>query len=149
MRENSRQGVKPPYNEFTEGSIMSVALAPLSAREWYERHGWKISHDRIEEAVRRVVAACDPLRVVAFGSWARGEDQAGSDLDLAVFLDARSDRRASQFLYVDIGDLPLPVDILAFGVEEHERLKHSPNSVHRYIELDGKVLYERAHGSAN
>ena len=47
---------------------MSTSSAPLGAREWYVRHGWSISDERVEEAVRRLVAACNPSRVIAFGS---------------------------------------------------------------------------------
>lgn len=38
----------------------------------------------LEEAIRRLVAAFDPERIVLFGSRARGEADAASDIDLLI-----------------------------------------------------------------
>ena len=41
-----------------------------------------ITAETLEEVVRRILAAGSPLRIVLFGSQARGEGRPGSDLDV-------------------------------------------------------------------
>jgi predicted nucleotidyltransferase len=43
--------------------------------------------------VERLVKAIDPLRIVAFGSRAKGTQRPDSDLDIAVILDSNSPLR--------------------------------------------------------
>ena len=106
--------------------------------------GWGVTQERVDDAVRRIVQAYNPLRVVAFGSWARGQARPDSDLDLAVFLDESSSAAPGQSLYGAVSGRDMDIDILAFDVVRHERLKRSRNSVHWYIEHEGRILYERA-----
>ncbi|MBI3243435.1 MAG: nucleotidyltransferase domain-containing protein [Chloroflexi bacterium] len=40
----------------------------------------------LPDAVERIVRGFSPLRSILFGSWARGEGRANSDLDLLVVL---------------------------------------------------------------
>ena len=44
--------------------------------------------EALPSVVDEVVAACDPVEVILFGSVARGEDGPDSDLDLLVVLDS-------------------------------------------------------------
>jgi hypothetical protein len=45
---------------------------------------WAVTPQKIQEAVRRLVEAACPVRIIMFGSQARGEDSQDSDLDLVV-----------------------------------------------------------------
>ena len=45
---------------------------------------WAVTPDKIEEAVRRIAEAAHPLKVILFGSRARGSASPESDLDLLV-----------------------------------------------------------------
>jgi predicted nucleotidyltransferase len=62
----------------------------------------------------------DIIRIGYFGSFARGNWGVGSDLDLVIILDRIDisfEMRASQF---DTLELPVPVDILVYTLEEWE-----------------------------
>jgi predicted nucleotidyltransferase len=48
---------------------------------------WTVTPAKVEELVHRIVAAVTPIEVIAFGSRARGEHRADSDLDIAVIVD--------------------------------------------------------------
>jgi len=43
---------------------------------------WTATPEKIAEAVRRIVAAVSPVRIILFGSQARGEGGRDSDVDL-------------------------------------------------------------------
>ena len=45
---------------------------------------WAVTAAKVDEVVKRLVAAASPLRLIAFGSAARGELAAANDLDLLV-----------------------------------------------------------------
>lgn len=49
-----------------------------------EGQAWAVTAEKISDVVNRLVAAAAPLRLIAFGSAARGELAAANDLDLLV-----------------------------------------------------------------
>jgi len=60
------------------------------------RIGGRTLNQWASDIVERVVAGCNPVRVIVFGSVARGDDGPDSDIDLLVELDsiARVRRRS-------------------------------------------------------
>src|SRR5665213_460076 len=102
---------------------------------------WYVTEQKVQEAVRRLVAAVDPLAIIAFGSRARGEHRADSDLDLAVILDVPE----SEALDAVPGDifkgLRMPVDLLPIAKERYDRYRPWLNTVHRQIDREGVRLY--------
>ena len=66
----------------------------------------------------RVLAPVHPERIILFGSRARGDADAMSDVDLIVVY--RTDKRFLDRLdeLYSIWDLPVPVDMLAYTPEE-------------------------------
>lgn len=55
----------------------------------------QIQSEIIPEMVARLMEQFDPLRVVLFGSYARGEAAWGSDVDLLVVVESVEDKRGS------------------------------------------------------
>ncbi len=99
-------------------------------------------HKAIERLVRQIVEAVDPLRILLFGSAARGEFGAASDLDLLVVMpEGVHRRRTAQKLYRKIRDVGVAFDILVATPADLERHKENIGLIYRTILEEGKELY--------
>lgn len=83
-------------------------------------------------------------RAVLFGSYARGEEDEVSDVDLLVV-----ERTALPFVERGRAHLPLfriglGVDLLIYTPEEYERLRARANPLIERIEREGVVVHERS-----
>ncbi len=104
---------------------------------------WGITQDRIDEVVRRIIQVARPFKIIAFGSWARGEQHAESDLDLAIILSNQPQGTAlKRPRYSDLQGVRMSVDMVISTLERYERFAQSQNSIHHQIATEGVVLYE-------
>ena len=106
---------------------------------------WAVTPEKIAEAVRRLVEAARPVRIILFGSRARGEAGTDSDLDLLV-IERQVEDRFSEIVRLNaaLGDLILPVDLLVIGEEAFDEWSETPGSVYYSAKREGKVVYEAA-----
>lgn len=102
----------------------------------------------IQRVVDLVVETVQPLRIVLFGSAARGELRPGSDLDMMVVVPEGVDElRTAQALHVAMGrerDLLIAVDFIVTTMQRYEAQKNSIGSVCRDVARDGRELYAAA-----
>lgn len=103
-----------------------------------------IDREVIDGAVRRIVEAFHPKRVVVFGSVARGE--AGPDSDLDLFIEMESSLppvergvRVRELL----ADARWPMDIAVYTPEEVRDARTRFGNLMTLIDAEGVVLYER------
>jgi predicted nucleotidyltransferase len=104
-----------------------------------------ISDTLIREAAQRLgEAARQPARVILFGSYARGEANAESDLDfLVVQQDGFSHRREIVRLQDALSPLRLPAELLVVSHEEAAQPERAGDAVRDAL-ADGVALYESA-----
>ncbi len=106
----------------------------------------KTLEEWLPSVVERVVERFDPLKVILFGSLARGEANYDSDIDLLVVFEhvEWEDKRE---LAVDIrralAGIPVPLDIIVTDVDEIDRQGHIVGTVLRPALREGRVAYER------
>ena len=96
----------------------------------------------LDELVRRIAESVQPLRIVLFGSAARGEVGPRSDLDVLVVMpDGAHRRRTAQAIYRNLSGLGVAKDIVV--VTENDVREHGENpSLVVYPALrHGKELY--------
>ncbi len=80
--------------------------------------------------VARLKAALRPRRVLAFGSYARGDWRRGSDLDLLVEMDTDLPPAQRRLLARRaLGAKPCPVDVLVYTPEEIAARRGSLGSI--------------------
>jgi predicted nucleotidyltransferase len=96
----------------------------------------------IDYLVRRIVELVHPIRIILFGSTARGDIREDSDVDfLVVMPDGTHRRRTSQRLYLEIGVAGVPFDVLV--ATESDLAKHRDNVgfIYRTILREGRDVY--------
>lgn len=105
-----------------------------------------LTRQSIEEVVRRAVAAAyTPSRVIVFGSYARGDADEGSDLDLMV-IEREVPSKGEEMLRLNraIGWLGKGVDVLVYSEHEFARRSEVPGTAPYWALREGKVLYDAA-----
>jgi uncharacterized protein len=106
-----------------------------------------ISDKVIDEMAQRIVREVDPQRILLFGSWARGEANEHSDVDLLVverepFGEQRSRRQEAARIWRCLSDFRVPKDILVYSVSEIDQWRDSRYHLIGRALREGKVLYE-------
>lgn len=99
----------------------------------------------LDEVTEQVVASAEPVRVVLFGSVARGEAGPDSDIDLLVVVPhvTPGQRHVLMGTIRAAISAPVPVDIFVTDPEEYAARKDNPGSVLYWPAREGRVLYER------
>jgi len=104
---------------------------------------WAVTTEKINEAVKRIIAAANPRKVMVFGSQARGNLNPDSDLDLMVILDeVRGPRAEAVRLRRLLSGLIMAVDLLVVSKEQFQYWRDTPGNVFFEANLEGRVLYE-------
>jgi predicted nucleotidyltransferase len=100
--------------------------------------------EAVEEAVQVLVRVLHPEQVYLVGSTARGEDRAGSDIDLVVVLpdDAPRQHLLLYGVYEALLDLGVPVDVVPFRRGTFERQQHSLMTLPYLALKEGRLLYD-------
>lgn len=100
---------------------------------------------RIREAAARLHEARPEAAVILFGSEARGDARAGSDVDFLVVLPAPpvSTRREMVELTDLLRPLRMAVDVLVVSARRFHESASVPGTLYHSALHDGKVLYGR------
>lgn len=102
------------------------------------------TNELIAEMTDRIARDFHPLRIILFGSFARGDATADSDVDLLVVLrEATNKRQAAIEIRRSLRDLPISKDIIVTTPDEIARRGDLIGPVLRPALREGKVLYER------
>ena len=98
----------------------------------------------LTDITKKIVEHFHPRRIILFGSRARGEATAESDLDLFIEMEtvASPPERAVEVSSI-FGLRPWSMDLVVYTPAEVERLRGVNGTLLALIEAEGKPLYER------
>lgn len=103
-----------------------------------------VNDSLIAEAGRRLAAAAPGARVILFGSRARGEERADSDLDLLVIEpgEVRKRRAESARLRRELRSLEVALDVVVVSAQHADEWGAVPGTMVNEALREGRVLVE-------
>jgi len=104
-----------------------------------------IGKGKIAEIVNKIASGYNPDKIILFGSYATGNPDENSDLDLFVIKDTDLPRplRAVQVRKILYGSM-IPIDLIVYTPKEVDESKENRFSFVYEVLESGKTLYERA-----
>jgi uncharacterized protein len=107
----------------------------------------KTLYEWLPAIVERVAERFDPVKIIVFGSVARGEANYDSDIDLLVIFDeiARAEKRnVTVEIRRALARFPVPKDVIVTDVDEIRRRGHLVGPMLCPALEEGRVVYERS-----
>lgn len=109
---------------------------------WYVKY--IVNEQAIEKVATRLGKEIDAYQVILFGSYARGQANENSDVDLMIVAESELPRfKRSRELYKLFRPYPFGMALVVYTPEEIERGKKSPISFVSRVLREGKTVYVR------
>jgi predicted nucleotidyltransferase len=105
----------------------------------------EINEKLLNEIVKRILNVINPIRILLFGSWAYGQPEKSSDLDLLIVVEdgVSSRRKIASEIYGALTGFLISKDIIVATLRDIEDWKNVPQAFLTTIVRKGKVIYER------
>jgi len=97
---------------------------------------------KIDDYVGEVVRKLNPYLVVLFGSFATGDINEGSDIDIIVVADFKEDFLDRIRTLMDLNTFKIPIEPVGYTPEEFNQMKNRRNPFIMEVLEKGKVLYK-------
>jgi len=110
---------------------------------------YRINIEKVEEVYRKindyvseVVKRVNPNLVILFGSFATGDINEGSDVDILVVADFKEEFLDRIRTLMDLNTLKIPIEPVGYTPEEFNQMKNRKNPFIMEVLEKGKVLYK-------
>lgn len=101
-----------------------------------------ITKEQIENIVQKIVVNVNPQKVILFGSYAYGQPDGNSDLDLLVIQDTDVPRyKREREIRKYLRGTQIPIDIVVYTQNEIDEWKDTKSAFISQIIEKGKVLH--------
>lgn len=90
----------------------------------------------------RIIRKLKPKKIILFGSFARGDFNEGSDVDLIVIADWQQDFLDRIKVLLDMNEFGLPLEPVGYTEPEFERMANEGNRFITEVIATGKVIYK-------
>lgn len=93
----------------------------------------------------RLIEAAHPDKVILFGSYARGDFDQDSDLDLLVILPEVENRFDEMVrLRRALSEIPMAIDLVVYSADRVKERRHLRGTMLYHALAEGRVLYDAA-----
>ena len=100
--------------------------------------------EELKKVLFHVIRIAEPIRIILFGSVARGTIHKDSDIDLLIIKEGTyNPLNLSTAIYKDMEDVDVPVDLIFLTPCQWDLEKEKPWSVMYPVSNQGKVVYEQ------
>lgn len=104
--------------------------------------GATFTDEKLQEIVQRIVEVADPLKIVLFGSAARGDMSRDSDADFLVIVKPGVQRlELAQRIHKNLRRIGQPIDIIVVTTEDVETYGDFPALIIYPALKEGRVVY--------
>jgi len=104
----------------------------------------ELNAELLEEIVERILKVTQPEKIILFGSYARGEATAGSDIDILIIQPSDLPRyKRSSSVRLALKGLFPSKDIVVYTPKEVKEWESASTSFIASALREGRVLYER------
>lgn len=104
-----------------------------------------IGKDKISEIVAKIASGYQPVQIILFGSYAKGNPNEDSDLDLLIIKETDLPRPERTLLVRKmLFGAKVPIDLIVYTPKEIEESKANKFGFVYEVLNSGKTLYEQA-----
>jgi predicted nucleotidyltransferase len=104
---------------------------------------WAVTSEKVNDVVNRLVAAASPLRLIAFGSAARGELATANNLDLLVVVPELTSRYSETVrLQQALRGVLMSVDLVVTRQARFDERSRIPGTLEYAAHREGRVLHD-------
>lgn len=115
----------------------------MKSNKQFSSYNNSISKEKLDKLVNIIVENEHPNKIILFGSYATGNIDKNSDIDLLIIKkEVRSKVKEAQRIRRLLKDLRMPKDILVITPEEYNFYKNESGSIFNYIEKEGVIIYD-------
>ncbi len=97
--------------------------------------------ERIAQYKEKLIRKLNPKKIILFGSFARGDFNEGSDIDLIVIADWKRDFLDRIKFLLDMNEFGLPLEPVGYTQEEFESMAQQGNRFVAEVIATGKIIY--------
>lgn len=103
-----------------------------------------ITHQQISKIINKIVMNYLPEKIILFGSYAYGNPNTNSDLDLLIVKDSNIPRyKRGREVRKYLRGLKVPIDLIVYTNEEIQKWSNVKTAFITSIIKKGKVLYDK------
>jgi len=105
--------------------------------------------EQIEEYCHEIVRQLDPELVVLFGSFATGDINEGSDIDIMVVAAFQVSFLDRIKLLLDLNHFGLPIEPIGYTGEEFQRMRQRETPFITEVMRKGRILYQKGQAQSH
>ncbi|HEY2413811.1 MAG TPA: nucleotidyltransferase domain-containing protein [Pirellulaceae bacterium] len=122
--------------------VKKLALRREKPARWY--YGADVPTSVIRRFAREVANRFKPDKIVLFGSYAYGQPNGDSDVDILVIMPCRNEHDQAYKILCTF-DAPFAMDLIVRKPRDIKRRLEDRDVFHTHIMTHSKVLYEKSH----